>query len=1091
MPRTQPRQASRPPRTRKRRDKRHGIQLQCPRRGIQAHQLAGSGHLARRAQAAGAPYRRGGDPGGGVLRRYAVADRRARERPRAGEQAEGRVPRQEETGGQPRPAPPAAARDRYPVRRAAAATAEPLADGRAARRHQPGGSRPRPAVRFVQAGPLRDGARVLRGAADPGEGRRQLPRHGRFRERRGAAVAHRHAERRVDPGRQGRHPHHGCRGKDLPLSRRRGSGGAAQVGAGEERPLDDPSPRPHRAIRGRRRAWRLRRGGARRSEAGACGADEGRARARRAAAAGQALRAGALYGGGADRPVPSRAHRRRGGRQPRRRQQARARSEPAEGAARVVSAGVDPDARHDHPEQGGVRAGQGRPEPLPRAKGELHGPELRSGHGHRRRRDQPEGAGPGQRRGMGGAHQRAATGGGQTMNTKTMKAVYGFALWLAAFGLATAQSNSIESFEVTQVGGKTIVRSTTKDPLRNVPPNFAVASPARIAFDFPNTVNALGRASQDIGQGELRSMNLVQGSERTRLVLNLRRPVAHEASLDGGALVISLSEPAVAQTAPGGQIAHFAEGKAEARHAIRDVDFRRGRAGEGRVVVDLSDTSTGIDIRQQGQNIIVEFIKTALPDNLRRRLDVIDFGTPVTTVSTFPQGENVRMVIEPKGQWEHNAYQTDTQFVVEVKPVVADPSREGQRGRYTGEKLSLNFQNVEVRAVLNVIADFTDLNIITSDTVTGNITLRLKDVPWDQALEIILQTRGLDSRRSGNVVWIAPRDELATREKLALEATQQISDLEQTRTEAFQMNYQKAADVQKLLSDPSQRILSKRGSAVVDARTNTLFIQDTPSHLEEVRRLIAKIDVAVRQVMIEARIVEANDSFSKNLGVRFGYAETQNNGRNIGGLRPVIGAELLNTQQLAQLPTATTPSPTLSSPQGVQVGLPATGFNNFQAGQLSFVLFNQSLSRTLSLELSALEADGKGKIISSPRVLTANQVEALIEQGTEIPYQQASSSGATTTGFRKANLALKVKPQSTPDDNIIMTLDVNKDQVGATTPAGVQINTKHVKTEVLVENGGTVVIGGIYEQNDRTDITKVPVLGDLPVIGWLFKNTTL
>jgi type IV pilus assembly protein PilQ len=677
------------------------------------------------------------------------------------------------------------------------------------------------------------------------------------------------------------------------------------------------------------------------------------------------------------------------------------------------------------------------------------------------------------------------------MNTKTMKAVCGFALWLAGIGLALAQSNSIESFEVSQQAGNTIVRITTKEPLRNVPPNFAVASPARIAFDFPNTVNALGRASQDIGQGELRSMNVVQGSDRIRLVLNLRRSVAHEASLDGSTLVISLSEPALAQTAPGGQVAHFAEGKAEASHAIRDIDFRRGRAGEGRVVVDLSDTSTGIDIRQQGQNVIVEFLKTSLPDNLRRRLDVVDFGTPVNAVSTFQQGENVRMVIEPKGQWEHNAYQTDTQFVVEVKPVVADPSREAQRGRYTGEKLSLNFQNVEVRAVLNVIADFTDLNIITSDTVTGNITLRLKDVPWDQALEIILQTRGLDSRRSGNVVWIAPRDELATREKLALEAALQINDLEQTRTESFQMNYQKAIDVQKLLADPSQRILSKRGTAVVDARTNTLFVQDTPSHLEEVRRLIGKIDVAVRQVMIEARIVEANDSFSKNLGVRFGYTEDARTGaigRNIGGLKPVIGGDLGNAQQAAGLVTGT---PLLSgSPSELQSSLPAAGLNSFNAGQFSFVLFNASLSRILSLEISALEADGKGKIISSPRVLTANQVEALIEQGTEIPYQQSTSSGATSVSFRKANLSLKVKPQITPDDNIIMTLDVNKDQPGATTPAGVQISTKHVKTEVLVENGGTVVIGGIYEQTDRTDITRIPFLGELPFLGFLFRNNT-
>src|SRR3954468_19483120 len=677
------------------------------------------------------------------------------------------------------------------------------------------------------------------------------------------------------------------------------------------------------------------------------------------------------------------------------------------------------------------------------------------------------------------------------MKTKTL--LYVLALWLAACGLAIAQTNSIEAFEVTQVGGKTVVRITTKEPLRTVPPNFAVANPARIAFDFPNTVNGLGRASQDISQGELRSMNVVQGSDRTRLVLNLRRSVPHEATIDGRNILITLAEAPQPQATPGGQVASFAEARMDTKHAIRDVDFRRGRGGEGRVVVDLSDSTTGIDIRQQGQNLIVEFLKTSLPDSLRRRLDVVDFGTAVNTVTTFQQGDNVRMVIEPKGVWEHNAYQSDTQFVLEVKAVSQDPSRTSQRGRYTGEKLSLNFQNVEVRAVLNVIADFTDLNIITSDTVAGNITLRLKDVPWDQALEIILQTRGLDSRRNGNVIWIAPRDELATREKLALEAQQQISDLEQTRTETFAMSYQKAADVQKLLSDPTQRILSKRGSAVVDARTNTLFVQDTPSRLEEVRKLIAKIDVAVRQVMIEARIVEADETFSRNLGVRLGLVEVgaanrrpfggPGNGLNVGAN---LGAELVNTGQAAGFVQGTA---VINGP-GLNANLPAAGLNAFNAGQFSFILFNSALTRLLNLEISALESDGKGKIIASPRVLTANQAEALIEQGTEIPYQQATSSGATSVSFRKANLALKVKPQITPDGNVIMTLDVNKDQPGATTPAGVQINTKHVKTEVLVENGGTVVIGGIYEQNDRTDITKVPLLGDLPVLGFFFRNTS-
>ncbi|HUN70282.1 MAG TPA: type IV pilus secretin PilQ [Burkholderiales bacterium] len=659
-------------------------------------------------------------------------------------------------------------------------------------------------------------------------------------------------------------------------------------------------------------------------------------------------------------------------------------------------------------------------------------------------------------------------------------------------GAAYAQANSIEAFDVAQQGGNIVVRVTTKEPLKAVPANFTVANPARIVFDFSGTVNALGRSAQDIGQGELRSMNVVQGADRTRMVLNLRRSVAHEVALDGRNIVITLSAAAAAPAGAADKAAHFAEGKPDGTHAIREVDFRRGSGGEGRIVVDLTDTSTGIDIRQQGQNIVIDFVKTSLPENLRRRLDVVDFATPVQTISAFQQGENVRMVIEAKGQWEHNAYQSDTQFVVEVKAAAQDPSKLSQRGRYAGEKLSLNFQNVEVRAVLNVIADFTDLNIITSDTVGGNITLRLKDVPWDQALDIILQTRGLDMRKAGNVIWIAPRDELATREKLALESQSQINELEPTRTEAFQMNYQKAADVQKLLSDPAQRMLSKRGSAVVDARTNTLFVQDTPSRLEEVRKLIARIDIAVRQVMIEARIVIASDSFNKNLGARLGFNNVnQTNGVRFplqpsgGTTRYAFGNSLANVDAGA---VGGAQALTTSSVDGLSVNMPAAGLNSFNAGAFSFILFNSALTRFLNLEISALEADGKGKTISSPRVLTADQIEAVIEQGTEIPYQQATSSGATSVSFRKANLSLKVKPQITPDGNIVMDLDVNKDEPGAVTPAGVTIQTKHVKTSVLVENGGTVVIGGIYEQADRVDITRVPFFGDLPYIGFLFKN---
>jgi type IV pilus assembly protein PilQ len=667
--------------------------------------------------------------------------------------------------------------------------------------------------------------------------------------------------------------------------------------------------------------------------------------------------------------------------------------------------------------------------------------------------------------------------------------------WLAAAS-AVAQ-NSIDAFNVAAQGGRVTVRLTMKEPLGAPPASFTIAQPARIAFDFPATANALGRTSQEVNEGELRSVSLVQVGDRTRMVLNLRNMVTYEARVDGKNVDIVLTPIVQTGARPSPRTERFAEGVPDAKHQIKDVDFRRGRTGEGRVVVELSDTGTGIDIRQQGQQIIVDFLKSTLPDNLRKRLDVLDFATPVATINTFQQGENVRMVIEPKGLWEHNAYQTDTQFVVEVKPVQYDPNKlvQGSRGGYRGEKLSLNFQNVEVRSVLNVIADFTDLNIITSDTVTGNLTLRLKDVPWDQALDIIMQTRGLDMRKNGNVIWIAPRDELATKEKLELEAQQQISELEPLRTETFQLNYTKADILAVLLrggSPPgaasgggtSQPLLSKRGSVVFDLRTNTLFVQDIPSRLEAVRRVIATTDIPVRQVLIEARIVEANDKFGRSLGVRLG-THWFNTSRLFGGPnRYTVGGQLNDVADHSGQPAA--PS---TIPGSLSVNLPAaTTLAGEQVGAFSIVLLNSSATKFLNLELTALESDGKGKIISSPRVVTANQIEALIEQGTEIPYQQATSSGATSIAFRKAVLALRVKPQITPDGNVIMDVDVNKDAVGTNTTAGPSIDTKHVRTSVLVENGGTVVIGGIYTQTDSSQVNKIPFFGDLPYVGPLFRN---
>ncbi len=664
----------------------------------------------------------------------------------------------------------------------------------------------------------------------------------------------------------------------------------------------------------------------------------------------------------------------------------------------------------------------------------------------------------------------------------------------AAKGAEEPGQNVISNIDVTSAsGGRVIVKITTREPLANPPVGFSINNPPRVAFDFPNTANGLGKASQEVGNTELRSIRLGQSGGRTRVVLNLVRPIKYDTALDGKTLVVTLQVAADTSSggAAAGESASFAAGKGAGTHSLLNIDFRRGKGGEGQVVVDMSDATAGIDLRRQGKSVIIDFVQTDIPANLQRRLDVVDFATPVDTVEATKQGSNSRIVISPRGNWEHSAYQTDNRFIIEIKPVVEDPNKIGAAsGRgYTGDKLSLNFQNIEVRAVLQVIADFTGLNIITSDTVAGNLTLRLKDVPWDQALDIILQSKGLDMRKNGNVVWIAPRDELATKEKLQLEAQQQIQELEPTRTESFQLNYQRADALQKLLSDPAQRVLSKRGSAVVDPRTNTLFVQDTPGKLEEVAALIKRIDIAVKQVLIEARIVEASDTFGRALGARLGYNENviSNNGLSVGGGLRLTGGGLIRSVGVS---TQQTPDYAQSFfPDSLSVNLPAPSLGGGTTpGAFSLSLFNSSQTKFLNMEISALQLDARGKIISSPRVITADNVEANIEQGTEIPYQTATASGATSISFRKATLSLKVKPQITPDDNVIMKLDVHKDSVGAQTLAGPSIDTRQVTTEVLVENGGSVGIGGIYTQDESTTLNKIPVLGDIPFIGFFFRN---
>jgi type IV pilus assembly protein PilQ len=676
-----------------------------------------------------------------------------------------------------------------------------------------------------------------------------------------------------------------------------------------------------------------------------------------------------------------------------------------------------------------------------------------------------------------------------------------FALLTGAAAPALAQ-NTIQAINSSQQAGSEVIRIEMSEPLTAIPAGFTVQAPPRIALDLPGVSNALGKSTIEINQGNLRSVSVAQSGERTRLVLNLKAPAGYHATLEGKVLIVSLDNNAPATLASSsGQTTRFAESLNRTPMSLRDIDFRRGSDGAGRVIVELPSNQVGVDIRQQGQSLVVEFLRSSLPDALRRRLDVTDFGTPVQSITTTQTGDRVRMVVEPRGTWEHSAYQSDNQFVLEVRAQKVDPNKLVQGAGYAGEKLSLNFQNIEVRALLQVIADFTNFNVVTSDTVTGNVTLRLKDVPWDQALDIILQAKNLGLRKSGNVILIAPKDELNAKEKIELEAKQQIASLEPVRTQSFQLNYAKAEDIAKGLTGQSSagggtasRILSTRGSVVFETRTNQLFVSDIPSKLEEVQSLIAKIDVAVRQVLIESRIVIADETFGRSLGIRLGATDLRGvqggiPGYNIGGGSTYISpGGNMNAVGAQTLQTGTS---NVSFADTQFLNLPATGANGFNAATFALSLFSAGANRFLNLELSALEADGKGKVVSSPRVITADQQKAIIEQGEELPYQVATSSGATSLQFRKANLKLEVTPQVTPEGNVILDVDITKDSVGRATTAGFAINTKHVKTQVLIENGGTVVIGGIFEQLDREDVTKVPWLGDVPYLGNLFKTRTV
>lgn len=626
---------------------------------------------------------------------------------------------------------------------------------------------------------------------------------------------------------------------------------------------------------------------------------------------------------------------------------------------------------------------------------------------------------------------------------------------------------------------------------------FAIEKPARISIDLVGAKSRLETKSHNLGTGNARSMTVVEARDRTRVIINLDELVAYTTRIEGNELVVMIGDsnepvaavaaaPAPAAAADAGAAAAAAApasgvaGKVATGRGIAGIDFRRSPDGEGQVVISMTAASIPVDVRQDGDRIVAEFIGASLPENLRRKLDVTDFATPVTSIVSTTSGENVVMVIQPKGDYDYLAYQADKEMIIGVKPVTAQALERKRKDAfvYTGEKLSLNFQDIEVRSVLQLIADFTSLNLVASDTVAGRITLRLQNVPWDQALDLVLKTKALDKRQVGNVLLVAPADEIAARERLELEAYQQSEALAPLRSEFIQINYASAKDLVGLLTS-DKSILSSRGSVSVDERTNTMIVVETANKLEEIRELVRRLDVPVRQVLIEARVVLATTDFAKELGVRWGGVQFDGDGLGranyfTGGANQGIeaGTAFLNGDELE----------VSSDSLAVDMGVANSNATQFTVGIADVA------SGILELELSALASDGHGEIVATPKVLTTDQQEALIASGTQIPYQEASSSGATTTAFKDAELKLLVKPHITPDGKIIMDLNINNDSPQITEEGVITIDTNRLQTVVLVNDGDTVVLGGIFKTETVSAVVKTPFLGDLPIIGRLFRN---
>ena len=670
--------------------------------------------------------------------------------------------------------------------------------------------------------------------------------------------------------------------------------------------------------------------------------------------------------------------------------------------------------------------------------------------------------------------------------TRTLKASLA-AVCLLAFGDVSARA--LVGLDYSVMTGNTVQVVFTFDENAVAPRTFTIDEPARIALDFGETENKLEQRNMQVGIGAMQSIISAASKNRTRVVINLSQKANYTTNISGNQVTLTLAGgdqtvlPAVAET----QAATTANATTPAVSAVAkgvtNVDFKRGPNGEGRVIIDLTTTTISTDVWRENNVVYVELIGSQLPRELQRRMDVSDFATPISYIDSIQEGSNIRMAIASDGDFEHLAYQTDRVYTIEVAPISKEEEEKKKKEKFgfTGERLSLNFQDIEVRSVLQLLADFTGLNLVVSDSVEGNLTLRLKNVPWDQAMDIILKTKGLDQRKAGNVILIAPTDEIAAREKLELEARRQVEELERLRTEFIKVNYAKAADMADLLKLKDNAILSPRGSVSVDERTNTLLVKDTNSSLANVRTLLAELDIPVRQVLIESRVVIANDDFSKELGVRFGISNDSQGAFAPGNTSVTTG----NLQGVTDLINDNT----FNALDGLNVNLPVQN----PAGSFALALAKLPLGTLLEMELSAAQIEGRGEVVSSPRVITADSHTARIEQGVEIPYLELDDGDATLK-FRKAVLSLEVTPQITPDDRVIMDLDVHKDNQGELVAFGAglaapSIDTREVQSQLLVDNGQTVVLGGIYETTKSTQVTRVPFFSDLPLIGNLFKSS--